>query len=382
MQRAVICGAGVTGLALATQLGRSGWDVVVLAPVNGARGGSFLVKLNGDGLDAVKRLGILSSLRSLHEPIRGCRWIDQYGRTVAYNRARSRGRREPLNVLRRDLESTLVEQLPATVDLRAGCRVTAVRTPGSHVEVLLSSGELLSADMLIGADGVHSHIRDLAFGDGTLWGRALGYDRTAFVFEDAHVHAQLDGILTTLSVPGRHVTLCPLRRSSRVAAVLIHRTMAVGSRALSAIERLRRVFGDLPWHVPEVLRYAASTDDLECEQAKHLRMPAWHLGRIALLGEACHAFSLWPGQGTSTVLAAAFLLGREIVRTGAIEPAFEWYEQSLMGAIAQQRAVARRASNWLLPGTRTELVLRNSALRLAALPGVDRFVDTMLDPLV
>jgi 2-polyprenyl-6-methoxyphenol hydroxylase-like FAD-dependent oxidoreductase len=113
-----------------------------------------------------------------------------------------------------------------------------------------------------------------------------------------------------------------------------------------------------------------------------LRMPAWHRGRIALLGEACHAFSLWPGQGTSIALAAAFFLGREIVRTHSINAAFRWYEEHLMNAVARQRVIARRAANWLLPSTPTELALRNGALRLAALSGAGRLVRTMLEPLV
>jgi hypothetical protein len=81
-------------------------------------------------------------------------------------------------------------------------------------------------------------------------------------------------------------------------------------------------------------------------------------------------------------LAAAYLLGRQIVHNRSIDAACNWYEEHLMGAIAQQRAVARRAAGWLLPGTSAELAIRNSALRLASLPGVDRFVRTMLEPLV
>jgi 2-polyprenyl-6-methoxyphenol hydroxylase-like FAD-dependent oxidoreductase len=111
-------------------------------------------------------------------------------------------------------------------------------------------------------------------------------------------------------------------------------------------------------------------------------MPAWHRGPIALLGEACHAFSLWPGQGTSIALAAACFLGREIVRTRSIDAAFRWYEEHLMNAVARQRVIARRAANWLLPSTPAELALRNGALRLAALSGADRLVRTILEPLV
>jgi len=384
MLRTVICGAGVTGLTLAAQLGRSGWNVVVLTPATRVPGGGFLVKLCQDGLGAARRLGLLPYLVEHREPLLGLHWIDRFGRTIARTSVRRSANREPsdcITILRRDLEKGLLEQMPGNVEVRAGCNVAALRTQRSGVDVVLETGETLSADLLIGADGVRSQIRDLTFGDGTLWSRSLGYDRAAFVFKDAAVRERLAGKLTTMSVPGRHVALCPLRRN-RVAAVLIHRTTRVAGNAVAASQRLEQVYGDLQWCVPSVLRHASVSNDLQYERAEQLKMPAWHRGRIALLGEACHAFSLWPGQGTSIALAAAFSLGREIVRTRSIDAAFRWYEEHLMNAVARQRVIARRAANWLLPSTPTELALRNGALRLAALSGADRLVRTMLEPLV
>ncbi len=386
MMRAVICGSGVTGLALAIQLGRSGWKVVILAPATQTPGGDFLVKLCDEGLDAARALGLMPYLMEHREPVVGLHWIDRWGRTIARTAARQSKHRDSsdfITVLRRDLEQGLLARMPGNVEVRSGCTVTALRTPRSGVDVVLDTGETLGADLLIGADGVHSHVRDLAFGDGTLWSRSLGYDRAAFVFKDAALRERLAGKLTTLSVPGRHVALCPLRRN-RVAAVMIHRSSRVARREVTASERLQHVYGDLQWCVPSVLRHATLNDDLQYEQAEQLRLPAWHRGRIALLGEACHAFSLWPGQGTSIALGAAFFLGREIVRTHSIDinEAFRWYEAHLMSAVTRQREIARRAANWLLPSTPTELALRNGALRLAAFSGAGRLVRTMLEPLI
>jgi 2-polyprenyl-6-methoxyphenol hydroxylase-like FAD-dependent oxidoreductase len=61
--RAVICGAGVAGLTLASQLGRAGWEVVILERESGPADGGYLVDLVGEGLRAAKRMGLFRVLR-------------------------------------------------------------------------------------------------------------------------------------------------------------------------------------------------------------------------------------------------------------------------------------------------------------------------------
>src|SRR5690349_15773982 len=95
MLRTVICGAGVTGLTLAAQLGRSGWNVVVLTPATRVPGGGFLVKLCQDGLGAARRLGLLPYLVEHREPLLGLHWIDRFGRTIARTSVRRSANREP-----------------------------------------------------------------------------------------------------------------------------------------------------------------------------------------------------------------------------------------------------------------------------------------------
>ena len=245
------------------------------------------------------------------------------------------------------------------------------------VELTLRPSGRESAGLLVGADGIHSHIRDLVFGDGGLWSRVLGYDTTAFVLEDARLRQQLDGELTILSVPGRNVALYPLR-SGKLAASFIHRTSSmVVSR--SPVQQLESVFGDLRWCVPELLQHARTAGELHYESAAQIKMPTWYRGRIALLGDACQAFSMLPGQGSSVAMAAAFRLGEEILRAPSVDVAFARYQSHLMGRMTDRRAAVRRAATWLVPETHAALAVRNGVLRLASVPGLDRILSPVVN---
>src|SRR5581483_822736 len=166
--RAVICGAGAAGLTLACQLARYGCQVLVIERGSHPRGGGFLVDLEAEGLASAERLGLLPRLRTVGEQISAVRWVDRYGNRVAeLNVLARRGAEssQPIKLLRADLEKALLESLPRDVEVVFGEDITEVRTPPGHVEIALRSGRRINADILVGADGVHSHVRDLVFGD-------------------------------------------------------------------------------------------------------------------------------------------------------------------------------------------------------------------------
>jgi 2-polyprenyl-6-methoxyphenol hydroxylase-like FAD-dependent oxidoreductase len=373
--RAVICGAGVAGLTLATQLGRAGWQVVLLEREPDPAESGHLVDLAGEGLVAAQGMFVLPTLRDTAQPVSRVCWIDGTGKAIANvdieTADSSRGLRS-LKILRGDLERVLLQNLPPSVDVRFGFDVSEVRTPEGRVEVSLRPSGHLTADLLIGADGVHSHIRDLVFGDGGVWGRTLGYDTAAFVFEDMNVRRRLAGMLTVLSVPGRHIVLCPLS-GGKIAATLIHRSSSLTPPS-DPRDHLKRVYADLEWCVPAVLDHAGRATDLRYEQAVQIKLPVWHRGRIGLLGDACHAYSLLPGQGSSIAMAAAFRLARDIVQAPSVDIALGWYQIHLAGEMARRRAFTRRAAQWLVPASRAQLTFRNAVLRTASLPGVQRFL--------
>jgi 2-polyprenyl-6-methoxyphenol hydroxylase-like FAD-dependent oxidoreductase len=373
--RAVICGAGVAGLTLATQLGRAGWDVVVLDRECGPATGGYLVDLSGEGLLAAQRLGLMSAVRETAQPVSRVCWVNGTGETIASididTADPSRGA-SGLKLLRGDLEQALLQSLSPSVDLRFGFDVAEVRTPPGQVELTLRPGGRLTADLLIGADGVHSHIRDLVFGDGGVWSRPLGYDTAAFVFEDMNLRRRLAGTLTVFSVLGRQIVLCPLR-GGKISATMIHRSKSM-LPPRDPRDHLRRVYEDLEWCVPALLDHASRATDLRYEQAVQIKLPMWHRGRIGLLGDACHAFSLLPGQGSSVAMAEAFRLALDLMQAPSVDIALGWYQIHLADQMARRRASTRRAAQWLIPSSRTELAFRNAVLRTASLPGVQRLL--------
>ncbi len=373
--KAVICGAGIAGLALAARLSQAGWQVTVLESAPALLNEGYIVDLFGSGFEAARRMGLLAALRDVSYELDAVRWVSATGRTSArlpYRVPLSLFEGRLMSLLRGDLQRVILAQLPSTVQLRFNQWVTQVRAPVGAVEVHLHGGEIERAEVLIGADGIHSRIRDLAFGDGASWSRFLGFHTSAFVIDAAELNEELRNELHIVSVPGRQVGLYPLRQG-QVAASFVRRA-AQGAPPRSPYEALVEAFGDLDWRVPLVLERARSLPSLVYEQVGQVVMAHWSRGRIGLLGDACQAVSLLPGQGASLSLAAAFVLGEELTRDDDVKAALARYEHRVRPPLIQMRRNGRRSADWLVPSTPAGLAARNALLRLASRPGLSRLL--------
>lgn len=96
-----------------------------------------------------------------------------------------------LSVMRPDLETALREEVTDRVDLRFGCSISQINTSTTGVTASLTDGSRIHADLLIGADGIHSHVRRLAVGPEEEFFRYLGFHAAAYVFDHPAVHARL-----------------------------------------------------------------------------------------------------------------------------------------------------------------------------------------------
>lgn len=373
--KAVICGAGIAGLTLAVSLGQRGWQVTILDEGRTARGEGYMIDLFGSGYEAARRMELMRRLEELKYAFTSIRWLNPAGRTTArlpYRTLEGLFEGRLMSLMRSDLERALLEQLPAGVTIRYGSSVTQVRTPVGGVDAHLSSGGIEHADVLIGADGIRSRIRDLTFGDGGSWLRFLGFHTAAFVIHDPQLCAELQNDLHLVSAPGRQVGLYPVR-DGNVAAFFVHRAAGTAP-PMSPLDALVRAYGDFGWRLPGLLERARELPGFLYEQVAQVVVPHWYRGRIALLGEACQAVSLLPGQGAALSMAAAYVLAEELTRDEDVKGALARYEHRVRPPLAQMRRAGRRSAEWLVPETAVGIAARDAAIRLACIRGLSRLL--------
>ncbi|HEY4018954.1 MAG TPA: FAD-dependent monooxygenase [Pseudonocardiaceae bacterium] len=373
--KVVICGAGLAGLTLAQRLDTLGWDVVVLEKAPGPRSQGYMIDFFGVGYDAAEAMGVLPRIQELGYHVDEVSFLDETGRRRAAlpfgQVAKSVGGRL-LSIMRPDLELALRESLSAAVDLRFATSLTSVEQGADSVRVTLTDGGTLDADLLVGADGIHSAVRGLVFGEESNYLRYLGFHTAAFSFDDPAIHADLRNRFCLTDTIDRQLGLYGLR-GGRVAAYAVHRTpdrtLPVDARAA-----VLREYGSLGWIVPRVLGQCPPTGEVYYDLVAQIEMPTWSHGRVTLIGDACQAVSLLAGQGASLAIAGAYLLADQLVTAGSIEDALARYEQLWRPVVLEKQLTGRKGIRWFVPASLPQVWIRRLAMRFTRISGIDRLI--------
>ena len=224
--KAIICGAGISGLAAAAFLAGDGWDVVVVEQAAGPRPQGYMVDFFGPGWQAATALGIIPRIRELGYRVERLDYVDGRGRARAslpFARFAQVVRGELVSILRPDLELAIREAVPPGVDLRYGRTVLAVGQGRASVTAMLDDGASLEADLLIGADGIHSVIRELVFGPEPEFLHYLGFHVGAYSFRDPEV-ASLVGDRFAVTDTRNEAMFFYRLRDGTITAMAVHRT--------------------------------------------------------------------------------------------------------------------------------------------------------------
>lgn len=373
-RRATVVGAGIAGLAAALRLHRQGWNVVVIERAPTRRSGGYLVNLHGPGYAAAERLGLVPALTP--------RDIGFFTSVLVHPDGREKFRipaavaeaavgNRALSLFRGDLESALYDAVAEVADIRFGTTVQALAQTSGEVVVTLSDGTRLHTELLVGADGVHSRVRELVFGAETEYFVDLGHMVGAFPLETVPEHVP-QGVGATFIGPGRTAAVMNLgpERSSTFFAYRCPDPKA--ELALGAGPALTRAFGDLGGGVADALRQLeADPTAAYFDSVGQIVLDRWSHGRVVLLGDAAWCVTVFAGYGAALALDGADRLGTAVAAHGDdIPTALDTWETSLRPEVHKRQALARKGIGRFAPPSRTHVLAGELMLRAIQLPGI------------
>jgi 2-polyprenyl-6-methoxyphenol hydroxylase-like FAD-dependent oxidoreductase len=358
-----ISGAGVAGAALAHWLHRTGHSPTVIEQAPKFRTGGYMIDFWGVGYQVAKRIGIEDSIRGAGYDIEWLRSVGPRGEVKAdvdVNVFRRMIGDDFTSLPRGDLAAAIYATIEDKVETIFGDSIATVDEHGDGVRLTFENGVPRDFDLVIGADGLHSNIRQLAFGPEERFEHYLGCKVAACVVDGYQPRDDL--VYVTYSTPGRQLSRFALR-GDRTMFLFIFRA-GHGSTGVPPKEELRNQFGDVGWEARDILAALDDADDLYFDVVSQIRMDRWSQGRALLIGDAAGCISLLGGEGTGLAIAEAYVLAGELVRAGSdYRRAFDAYEARLRPFIKAKQANAVRYIPFFATRTRFGLWFRNVAMR-------------------
>jgi 2-polyprenyl-6-methoxyphenol hydroxylase-like FAD-dependent oxidoreductase len=382
--RVLICGGGVAGLTLALCLERQGHQPVVIEKAPHLRSEGYMLSFCGAGYDASERLSLLPVLERIHYPIPRLAFVDEQGHeqlSLPYPLLRKRLFNDRhFTFMRGELVRALMSQVEGKAELRFSTTVEAIEQHEDHVRVRLSGGSMEDFELLVGADGVHSRVRQLVFGPEERFERFLGSYAAVFIMDNPPAGLFTPDAFLALTVVNRGVSVYPIR-GGRAAALFIYRAerpVEDFSRE-SILRELRAAYSGLGWIVPSLLEHAAQAESLYFDKMMQIELPQWSTGRVVLVGDAAQCLSLLAVQGAAMGMAGAYVLAEELAAAGGeVGAAMSRYEQRLKPVIKDQQAAARRIASWTVPTNAFRQALREPGLRMSLWPMISAFIRQRL----
>lgn len=369
--RVAINGMGVAGPTLAYWLRHYGHEPVLFERAPALRTGGYLIDFWGLGYEIAERMGIVPALRERGYPMERLSFVDDSGVETSgmpLERLKRQLGDRFISIPRGDIAATAFEACGG-VPARFETSVVGLEPSAGGVDVTLVDGSRERFDLVVGADGLHSEVRRLAFAPEPAVEKHLGCHVAAFRIPGYPRRDEL--VYVSHTVPKRHVSRIALRGDETLVLFVFRSELLPAGAEAAPKEALRRVFGDMKWEVPELLACLDGIDDVYFDRVSQIRLDRWTDGRVALIGDAAACVSLLAGEGTGLAMLEAYVLAGELHSAGGDHAlAFRRYEERLRPFLEKKQASALQMIDFFAPQSRFRLALRDLGVRCMAVPFV------------
>ncbi len=331
--RVVILGGGIGGLSLAHELTRRELSCTVLERTAQLSPVGAGIIMNPNAMRVLELNGLAEPLRERGWPYLARDTHDQAGRLLAtrdYRPLYEAGRIAVGTLLHRaHLHETLFRALPGGT-VRFGVRARRLEADRAGVRVELDDGGLVTGDVLVGADGIRSQVREAFFG--AVPPVYLGYRSHRFVVDNVD---QLEHFTEFLG-RGHRIGLVPISKEQLYVWTTFNSPSESRDRALDSVAAFRARFAAFTdGRVRAAFAQVESTEPVLCTDIEEVRLDRWVSGRVVLLGDAVHALSPNMGQGAGMAMEDAAVLAESL---DAVARGARRLDEALAGYVERRRA--------------------------------------------
>ena len=354
----LISGASVAGPALAFWLRSYGFDTTIVEQAPALRPGGYAVDFRGASVGVLERMGLLRKVQRMQTRIGAITIVDKDSKKVAsMPDGFTSGE---LEILRGDLAGIFHEATRDATEYIFDDSIASMDESDLGIDVVFQRGGRRRFDLVIGADGLHSKVRSLAFGEEAKFVRYLGCYISIFTIPN---YLNLDRSGLYYGTLGRKVGIFNNGDPRESMASFFFATEPLPYQRRDTEQQkniLREYFCQELWEVPHLLELMTSAPDFYFDSVSQVKMDQWSIGRCALLGDAAYCASPLSGMGTGMAVVGAYILAGELAEAdGDYRIAFARYESLMQEFVKKCQGLADGGVDWFVPRTRLRFWLSN-----------------------
>ncbi|HEY2383135.1 MAG TPA: FAD-binding domain [Terriglobia bacterium] len=377
--KVLISGAGIAGPTLAYWLSHYGMQATIVEAAPHLRTGGYIIDFFGAGFEIAERMGLLPEITGRGYRVKEVRVANRKGQRVAGFSAETFARAAQgrfTSLPRGDLAASIFGKIEGKVETIFGDSVTRIDQSPTSVHVSFEKGPARDFDLVFGADGLHSKVRELVFGAERQYEKYLGYRVAAFEAAGYRPRDELGYVMYT--EVGQQVSRFAMR-GDRTMFLFIFEDESIDRAANDSVRDqkalLRKRFGRSGWECPQILNALDNSNDLYFDRVSQIRMHPerglWTRGRVTLVGDAASCVSLLAGQGSALAMVAAYIVAGELHRCqGDYSRAFERYQELFAPFVLKKQEAALRFAGYFAPRSKISLFMRNRMMSLMKIPWI------------
>ena len=384
----LISGIGISGPCLAYWLlkeGRGKHEIVLVEKADKLRDEGYIVDFWGTGYEVMQRMGLESEFKKRGYELGNLDMVDESGKTKASLNIKEFAdlyNGKVVSISRGDISRLFFESLPlekhktyddfnegdkSRIQVRFGIEIINLKTPKANdsarsVFATFSNGDVESFDLVVGADGAFSKVRNLVFG-------SIGVKELNLTVAAAEVRKTGDhpSFISSHSIPRK--TLYTYSIDDNKIVSLFAKHGATDRRNISTPELRKQFllenFREMKWNAPQILEEIKRLPDVYATNVVQVRLNTWRAPGVVLVGDAAACPSLISGQGAVLAATASYVLAYEINNCdGDIESCLQRYEKALIKSTRKVQKECSSSVSGFVPKTKCGIRFRYFAAKV------------------